>query len=129
MPRTKSVALLIAGLLLATLFGHCADAEVRVQGPADAVQVEAQAATVTEILAALSERYAVRYRGTPATSSLTGSFEGPLRRVVARVLAGYDYIIAARRDGLEVIVLSAGPPSAAAGPPPLPASVVRNRGN
>jgi hypothetical protein len=125
MRSSTLVALPVAELLLATLYGHCAGAEIRVQGSADDVRVEARGATVAEILAALGDRYAVRYRGTPVGSDLTATFEGPLRRVVVRVLAGNDYVIKRNGDGLEVIVLS--PASPAAISPASPGTVVGER--
>jgi len=82
MRSSTLVALPVAELLLATLYGPCAGAEIRVQGSADEVRVEARGATVAEILAALGEHYAVRYRGTPVGSDLTATFEGPLRRAL-----------------------------------------------
>src|SRR5215831_20146451 len=105
MRSSTLVALPVAELLLATLYGPCAGAEIRVQGSADEVRVEARGATVAEILAALGEHYAVRYRGTPVGSDRTATFEGPLRRVVVQVLAGNDYVIKTGGDGLEVILL------------------------
>lgn len=115
----------VAALLLATLYGHRAAGETRVQGSTENVRVEAHGATVAEILAALGEHYAVRYRGTPVGSDLTATFEGPLRRVVARVLEGNDFVIRKRGDGLEVLVLS--PASPGAFPRAPRGSVVRER--
>jgi hypothetical protein len=103
----KPVALAVAGALLAALHCNSVRAEIRVQGQADDVLVEAHDATVAEILAALGKRFALRYRGTTASDGVTATIEGPLRRVVARVLAGYNFVIADHRDGMEVIVLSA----------------------
>jgi hypothetical protein len=116
MRRIRSIALPMAGLLLAALQCNSAQAEIRVQGPADDVRLEARDATVGEILAALGERFALRYRGTPDDHGVTATFEGPLRRVVVRVLAGYNFVIAAHGGGLEVIVLSAGSPHAVPAP-------------
>jgi hypothetical protein len=125
MRSSTLVALPVAELLLATLYGHCARAEVRVQGSAGDVRVEAHGASVAEILAALGEHYAVRYRGTPVGSDLTATFQGPLRRVVVRVLAGNDYVIKRGGDGLEVILL--GPGSSAATSHASPGAVVHER--
>jgi hypothetical protein len=108
MRSAKPVALPIAGLFLAALYGGCAFAEIRVQGPEDDVRVEAYGATVAELLAALGEHYAVRYRGAPASSGVTTTFEGPLRRV----LKGNSYVIKGGGDGLEVIVVSLESPAA-----------------
>ena len=117
MRRIRPMALPITGVLLAALHCSCVHAEVRVEGDAGAVRVEARDATVGEIFAALSERFALRYRGTPVSAGgINATFEGPLRRVVARVLAGFNYIIADHPDGLEVIVLSTGAPYAVVPP-------------
>ena len=121
----RPMALPIAGWLLAALPCNCVHAEVRVEGQAGNVRVEARDATVADILAALGERFGVHYRGTPAGHPLTATIEGPLRRVVVRVLAGHSYVIQMRGDGLEVILL--GTPSPAAAAPALPATVLRRR--
>ena len=67
-------------------------------------------------LAALGKRFALHYRGAPEVGGITATFEGPLRRVVAHVLAGYNFVIEARGDGIEVIVLSAALPNAVPAP-------------
>jgi len=116
MRRIRPSVLPFAGVLLAALHSNCALAEVSVKGEVRDVRVEAREATVAEILAALGERFALRYRGAPGTGGITGTFEGPLRQIVARVLAGYNYVIAEHPDGIEVIVLSAGSPHAVPAP-------------
>jgi hypothetical protein len=125
MRSIRPIAVTIAGVLLAALPADGLRAEIRVQGQVADVRVEARDATVAEILAALGERFALRYRGPTVSRSVTATFEGPLRRVVARVLAGSNYVILARGDGLDVIVLSAGSPAVAA--PALPVTVIRKR--
>ncbi len=123
MRSARVIALPIIGLLLAALVGPGAGAEIRVQGPADDVRVEASGATVAEILVALGEHYAVRYRGTPGSTSVTATFEGSLRRVLVRVLQGNDYVIKRVGGGFEVIVLSLGSPAATSAA--VPATGVR----
>ena len=129
MPSIRAVALPIAGVLLAALHCNCVRAEIRVKGPAHDVRVEAREATIADILAALGERFALRYRGATGGGGVTATFEGPLRRVVARVLDGYNYVIESRHDGLEVIVLSTTSPYAVApptiAPPTYPAKTTR----
>ena len=101
-------------------------AQLRMQGPMDDVHVEIYGATVAEMLAAFGERYAVRYHGVPESSVITASFEGPLRRVLVRVLKGNDYVIKGSGNGpLEVILLS--PQSLAAAAPAMPAMFVHRR--
>ena len=127
MRSIRPVALSISGALVAALFCNCVHAEVRVQGDVRDMRVEALDATIAEILAALGERFGLRYRGTPASGGITATFEGPLRSVVARVLGGYNYVIEARGDGLDVIVLSTHSPYAVVPPPAAPATVPSRR--
>ena len=114
---TRSIAVPIAGVLLVTLFCNCVRAEVRVHGDARDVRLDARDATIAEILTALGERFGLRYRGTTGGKGVTVTFEGPLRRVVARVLSGYNYIIASHGEGLDVIVLSTQSAHAVVQPP------------
>src|ERR1700719_2948543 len=118
MGRVGSAALSIAALLITAPLGHAIGADVRVQGSAEAVRVEARDATGTEILAALASRFALSYRGSTDGRGFNGRVNGPLREVVKRVLDGYNYVINTKDNGLEVIVL--GPASAVAVPPPRP---------
>jgi hypothetical protein len=106
MARIASTALSIAAVLVAALPGRAVGADIRVQGSADAVRVEAHDATRSEILAALAGRFALSYRGATDGRGLTATFEGPLREVVKHVLEGYNYVINTRDDGLEVTVVS-----------------------
>ena len=117
MGRVGSAALSIVALLVTAPLGHAIGADIRVQGSADAVRVEARDATGTEILAALASRFALSYRGS-TDSRFNGTFKGPLREVVKRVLDGYNYVINTRDNGLDVVVV--GPASAVAVPPPRP---------
>ena|SRR5579864_362525 len=118
MGRVGSAALSIAALLVTVPLGHAIGADVRVQGSADAVRVEARDATGTEILAALASHFALSYRGSTTDSRFNGTFKGPLREVVKRVLDGYNYVINTRDHGLDVVVV--GPTSGVAVPPPRP---------
>jgi hypothetical protein len=130
MRSAKLIALPIAALLVAALSANCARAEIWVQGPADDVHIEANGATVVEILAALGAHYPVRYRGTPGSGGVIDTFEGPLRRVLVRVLKGNDFVIKGGGDGFEVLVQSresSAAASSAAAPPVVPASLVRRQ--
>ena len=113
MRSLKSVALAIAAVIFAAHPANSLRAEVRVQGHAGNVRVEAHDATVAEMLAALGERFALRYRGATGNDIVTATFEGPLRRVTGRVLDGYNYFIEIRGDVLEVVVLGAASSHAA----------------
>lgn len=87
-------------LLLAPPLAH---AEVLLEGSADAIRLEANQASVDEILAALGRSYQVRYRTALALDrSITGSYSGPLAQVIARVLVGYDYVARISPDAVEI---------------------------
>jgi hypothetical protein len=114
--------LAIVGLLVTALHGNSVRAEVRVQGALEDVRLEASNATATEILAALSERFELRVRGATANRRFTGTYEGTLRHVLARILVGYDYVIKPNGASIDLIVLSTGAPREAmpaAAPPPI----------
>src|SRR5262249_46972634 len=100
-------------------------------GSASKIRLQARDASIADILAALGERFALRYRGTPEGGGMTTTVEGPLRRVVARLLDGYNYVIHSRGDELEGIVLRTGSPYAVAAPmfapPAVPTNVTRRR--
>jgi hypothetical protein len=108
-------AVLLGGLV--ALMAPATHAETRVEGQVDSIRLEAHDATVREVLAALSASYHLRFRSsTPLDRSATGSFNGPLLRVIATVLASYNYVVKNEEDGtIEVIVLGSQ------GPTPQPA--------
>jgi hypothetical protein len=122
----RPLALSIIGLLLAALYGNSVRAEVRVQGHVEHVRLEASDATAAEILAALGERFELRVQGATANRRITGTYEGPLRHVLARILVGYDYVIKPHGANIDLIVLGTGAPRAAM-PAPAPPPIVHRR--
>src|ERR1035441_4620638 len=115
----RAVSISIVGAFLALFQSHPLWAEVRVQGPVEDIRLEARDATVEEILAALRARFELHYRGTTLNRRVTANYEGPLRRILARVLDGYDYVVKTNGANIEVIVLSTGTPRQAVAPVPL----------
>jgi hypothetical protein len=90
-----------------------ARAETQVRGTPQAVVVEAQNATVQEILIALSDAFEVQFRSAANLDKrLTGTYEGTLQQAVSRVLKGYDFVVKSGRSGLEITLLGAGKPVA-----------------
>jgi hypothetical protein len=90
-----------------------ARAETQVRGTPQAVVVEAQNATVQEILIALSDTFEVQFRSAANLDKrLTGTYEGTLQQAVSRVLKGYDFVMKSGRSGLEITLLGAGKPVA-----------------
>ena len=84
--------------------GGSVGAEVLVRGSVEAVQVEASASSVTEVLAALAAAFDLRYEGSATTErSVTGVFRGSLAEVLSRLLEDFDFV--ARRSGSGPIEL------------------------
>jgi hypothetical protein len=115
----RSIPLSIVGVLLAVLHSYPVCAQIRVQGPVEDIRLEAHDATVEEILAVLGERFELRFRGTAANRRITATYKGPLRRILARVLEGYDYVIEPRGANIDVIILSDGSPRVVMPPAPI----------
>ena len=126
MRSIRSILLSIVGVFLAVLQSHPVCAQISVQGPVENIRLEAHDATVEEILAVLRARFDLHYRDTALNRRVTGTYEGPLRRILARVLDGYDYVIGPHGANIEVIVVSTGAPRQAR-PAPAPPPVVRRR--
>ncbi len=107
MRRLIGLALTSAALLIA---GDGA-AQVQVSGQNDAVRIEATDATLREVLEALRANFNLGYRsGDALDTRMTGTFGGPLPRVAARVLDGYDYVIKITPQGIDVLVISQSQP-------------------
>jgi hypothetical protein len=138
--RPRSPALLCRLLVLVITSGallvgpgNAARAQVRVDGRPDAVHIEARDATLREVFDALQTKFNLRYRSDDALEvRRTGVFDGPLPRVTARILDGYDFAMKVTPQGIDVLVLrqnqvdgktvaSATPASAPPKGPPAPA--------
>ena len=128
MPRHLTPVWLLT-IVLAILHTQMAGAEVRVAGDAKAVQVEAQDASIEDVMAALAGNFGLQYRGTATLDRrITGSYRGTLQHVIRRLLDGYDFIVKTNLDDIEVRVLSGGKPgearAAAAAMAPMPTSAL-----
>jgi hypothetical protein len=100
-------AIIIAMLVACT---PPAAATTAVRGEPHAVELTAEDATVGEVLAALSAAFPLTYKAGPALERrVTGTYSGPLQRVLGVVLEGHDYIIKDSAGGLEIVALSARP--------------------
>jgi len=82
-------------------------AEVNVHGNSAAVHLEANNAPLSEVLSALESAFSVRHRtSVPLDQAISGTYRGPLRRVLSRVLEGFNYYVANTVDGrIEIIVI------------------------
>src|SRR4029453_9231046 len=98
-----------------TVAAFPAHAEIILEGPADALQIEMHDASVQEVLLVLGANYGLRLSSSaPLDRSVSGSFNGPLPRLVARLLDRYNYVVKSANGTLEVVVLGAhdAPPAA-----------------
>lgn len=124
MLRPSMLPVIASAVLLA--FGRAASAEVKVGGRPEAVHLEVQSASLRDVLTVLQERFNLRYRTVDALETpTTGIFDGPLRRVVARLLSGHDYAMEVTADGLDILVLAPQQPGAAAVAAVTPANAPR----
>jgi hypothetical protein len=93
-----------------------AHAETQVRGTPQAIVVEAQNATVEEVLAALTDTFKVRFRSAANLDKrLTGTYAGTLQQAVSRILKGYDFVVKSGPAGLEITLLGSGTPAAVVG--------------
>jgi hypothetical protein len=99
-------AVLVAALFGAPWMTPCARADVSVKVSVDAVELNAQDATVEDVLASLEATRDLRHR-TPISldRTISGKYQGTLRSVISRVLAGYDFVLKDSQDRLEVTIL------------------------
>jgi hypothetical protein len=109
MRRRPHFPWLATALLLAWgLSAGRAAAEVRLAGTPDRVVLQTHDATMPEILAALRSAFDLEVRLKGSTGrTFTGVYSGSVRRVLARLLRGEDYVIGSDRDGMRIVLLGA----------------------
>jgi hypothetical protein len=96
-----------------------ARAETQVHGTPQAVVVEAENATVEEILVALTDTFNAQFRSAANLGKrLTGTYEGTLQQAVSHILRGYDFVMKSGPSGLEITLVGAGKPVAVLGTRP-----------
>jgi hypothetical protein len=102
----RLLAFAIASGALVAVTADPARAQVRVDGSPDAVHIEARDVPLQEVLAALQAKFNLQYRTDDALETRkTGIFDGPLPRVTARMLDGYDFAMKVTPQGIDVLVL------------------------
>jgi hypothetical protein len=80
---------------------------VCVQGGPAAVQLELHRTTIAAALSALFAAYRVSYRSSvQLDEQRDGTYKGPLRHVISRLLDGYNYAIRQENANIEVMVIS-----------------------
>jgi hypothetical protein len=102
--RLLALALASGALLVAG--ADAALSQVQVSGGPEAVHIEARDVTVREVLDALQANFKLGYRSDDVLDKrMTGTFDGTLRKVTARILDGYDFAIKVSPEGVDILVL------------------------
>jgi hypothetical protein len=111
-PTRRLLALALTSGALAVAGGNAAHSQVRVDGQPEAVHIEALDVPLREVFDALQTKFNLRYRtGDMLDTRLTGTFNGPLPRVAARILVGYDFAMKITPQGIDVLVLGQNQPA------------------
>ncbi len=114
-------------LVLGVLFGLCCGiiptsvfGEVRVEGEPDAVNLDVRDTSVADVLAALGGAFNLQVRSAASLNQqVTGTYKGPLHRVLNRLLREYDFFYVESAEGRpEVVVLRAHDGNPAVGSAP-----------
>ena len=96
---------LTSGVLLAGE-SRAAHSQVQVNGQPEAVHIEARDVPLQQVLDALQAKFNLRYRANDTLETRkTGTFSGPLQRVAARILDGYDFVMKITPQGIDLLVL------------------------
>src|SRR5437868_745806 len=93
-------ALMVLALLCA--LAPPARAEVRLESGEAGIRLTATNAPLAEVLAALKEKFPLRYGAIAVEREINGTIEGPLHRVVARLLDGFDFVVSRSPEGVEI---------------------------
>jgi hypothetical protein len=110
--RRRALRALWIAVLLAASAGP-AGADVSIHRDGAFVHLEASNAPISEVLSALESAFSIRHRTTgPLDQVISGTYRGPMRQVLARVLNGFNYYVANTAEGrMEITVV--GRPGAA----------------
>src|SRR4051812_16667000 len=115
--------LLLAGVLVApaSMLSR-AQAEVRVEGSAESIMLEAENASVREALEALSAEFDLLVHPSAGLDRrISGTYRGSLRQVLSALLAGRNYVAVHSGGRIEIRDFGAVD-GAEARPSPVPAA-------
>ena len=92
-------------LLMGALLAGPAQAGVLLQGARESLSLQAEQATVAEVLDALASAFNLRYRSEASLDRpITVQFSGALEGVLPRVLGGYDYVVKRSPGFVDVMI-------------------------
>jgi hypothetical protein len=95
-----------AVLIAAHTCAPYARAETIITGVQDDLTLEAHDASIQDVLAALGDKFGLRYRNITAIDRrFDGTYEGSLHRVMTRLLDGSSYVMSTDGGHIEVIMV------------------------
>lgn len=84
---------------------------IQVEGEIDALTVEARNAPLGEVLAELGAKLGLSIRTANTVDVVvSGTYKGPLRRVIGRILADRSWFARYSKEAVEIIVVGLGNP-------------------
>jgi hypothetical protein len=102
-PPSHAAAALVAALAITPA---SALAAVQVSGNPQAVSITAQNTSIEEILSTLVQEFNLHYRSSVNLERrITGTYQGSLRRVLTRILEGYNFVVKMSDGRIQLTVL------------------------
>lgn len=90
-------------LLLSSRQAFCDD--LLIEGDERAVHVEVRDVPLGRLLDAMQKKFNLRYRADSGLdASVTGTYNGQMRQVAARLLANYDFVMKTSPEGLDILI-------------------------
>lgn len=116
-PSSVAARLILSSMLvflLAATFPRAVRGDVRVEGETQFVTIQARDASIAEVIAAVGVGLGLRIRlSTAIDQVVSGTYQGPVQRVIGRLLGGRDYIAKYSDGAIDIIVLGPGQSSQA----------------
>lgn len=95
-----------AALAITLMVPGAAFASTRITGSDQSVSVNAEDSSIKEVLSALSKQFKLQFESSAnLDKQVTGTYQGSLQRVVARLLEGYNFFMRTNEGVLEITVL------------------------
>jgi hypothetical protein len=120
--RGRTIATAIALCLALSLAAH---GEVLVEGSPAAVRITTSGDSIASVLTALGPAFNVQYRSAIMLDAAANStYSGPIERVIANLLDGFNYVVKKNPDRTEIIILGRRGEAAILGPQLKPAGIL-----
>jgi hypothetical protein len=83
-----------------------AHGEVRVEGNPAAVHITTSQDSIADVLTALRNSFNLQHRSAIKLDAVANStYSGPIDRVIANLLNGFNYVVEKRQDRIDIIIL------------------------